>query len=68
MSPYRGIDKCDRCGRPLEKSGWLSGLCEACEEETSKTKSSRMSQDAANRNLDQPVTGILGARRPFFVA
>ena len=35
MNPYHGIDRCDRCGRPLEKSGWLSGLCKACKQETS---------------------------------
>lgn len=28
---YRGIDRCDRCGKPLEHGQWLSGLCKRCE-------------------------------------
>ena len=28
---YSGIDKCDECGRPLEKGQWLVGLCRGCE-------------------------------------
>ena len=29
--PYRGIDRCDRCGELLDRGGWLSGLCKVCE-------------------------------------
>ena len=29
---YHGIDRCDRCGQPLEDGQWLSGLCERCEQ------------------------------------
>jgi len=47
VSPYRGIDKCDRCGRLLEKGRWLSGVCKACAQETSKTKTS--SPDTAHQ-------------------
>ena len=28
---YRGIDRCDACGRLLEQGQWLSGLCKRCE-------------------------------------
>ncbi len=29
---YHGIDRCDRCGQPLEQGQWLSGLCKSCEQ------------------------------------
>jgi len=33
---YHGIDRCDRCGQPLEDGQWLSGLCRVCEEAVRK--------------------------------
>ncbi len=35
---YRGIDRCDRCGKVLEKGRWLSGICAKCEEAEKPTK------------------------------
>ena len=29
---YHGIDRCDRCGQPLEQGQWLVGLCQSCEQ------------------------------------
>lgn len=28
------LENCDRCGRPLEKRQWVSGLCRRCEAES----------------------------------
>ncbi len=32
LQGYYGIDRCDRCARPLEHGQWLVGLCRACEQ------------------------------------
>ncbi len=33
---YHGIDRCDRCGQPLEDGQWLVGLCRACEQKANR--------------------------------
>ena len=35
---YHGIDRCDRCGKPLEDGQWLVGLCQSCEEALNKKR------------------------------
>jgi len=35
---YSGIDRCDSCGRLLEKGEWLAGLCKRCEQEGNDIK------------------------------
>ncbi len=33
---YKGINFCDRCGEPLERLQWLSGLCKRCEKKANE--------------------------------
>ena len=35
---YHAIDRCDRCGKPLEDGQWLVGLCQSCEEASNKKR------------------------------
>ena len=35
---YYGIDRCDRCGQPLEEGRWLAGICAACDQTLKKPK------------------------------